>query len=214
MRAYVSQLHQRLAKTILYVTHDQVEAMTMGDRVAVMRDGKLEQVDAPQTLYDHPASVFVAAFIGSPAMNLLRGSLGVDSDAGTVELGSSTLHLPPSLLAARPKLARRAGEEVVVGIRPEALRPCEDDGPAIEGPVALVESLGCDLLVHVEVDAPAVVAVSGAEANGSMPNMARLTARLEPSVKVAAGDQIRLSVDPERLHFFDPRTERSLTTPR
>ncbi len=210
MRAYVSQLHQRLAKTILYVTHDQVEAMTMGDRVAVMRDGELEQVDAPQRLYDHPASVFVAAFIGSPARNLLRGGLVVLSGEGTVELGSSTLHLPAALLAERSELAARAGEEVVVGIRPEALRPCTDERPGIEGRVALVESLGSDLLVHVEVDAPAVVAVNGGDANGAMPNLARVTARLEPSVRVSAGDPIRLAVDPERLHFFDPRTERAL----
>ncbi|HEY7454325.1 MAG TPA: sn-glycerol-3-phosphate ABC transporter ATP-binding protein UgpC [Thermoleophilaceae bacterium] len=212
MRAYVSQLHQRLAKTILYVTHDQVEAMTMGDRVAVMRDGRLEQVDEPQTLYDHPASLFVAAFIGSPAMNLLRGTLTALGSEGTVELGSSTLHLPAALLESRPALAARAGQEVVVGIRPEALRPCEDDGPAIEGPVALVESLGCDLLVHVEVDAPAVSAaeVAAGDANGTVPTMATLTARMEPSLKVRAGDRIRLAVDPERLHFFDPRTERAL----
>ena len=158
----------------------------------------------------------MAAFIGSPAMNLLRGRLaspGPDG-AAVVELGSSTLHLPASLLEARPELAVRAGQEVVVGIRPEALRPCEDESPAIEGPVALVESLGCDLLVHVEVDAPAVSAaatVAGADVNGTVRNLATMTARLEPSVKVKAGDRIRLSVDPERLHFFDPRTERALT---
>ena len=212
MRAYVSQLHRRLAKTILYVTHDQVEAMTMGDRVAVMRDGRLEQVDAPQTLYDHPASLFVAAFIGSPAMNLLRGTLAAAGPRASVELGSSTLHLPAALLEARPELGARGGGEVVVGIRPEALRPCSDDGPAIEGPVALVESLGCDLLVHVEVDAPAVsaAAVAGSDTNGAVPGPATLTARLEPSVKVKAGDRIRLALDPERLHFFDPRTEHAL----
>jgi multiple sugar transport system ATP-binding protein len=143
-------------------------------------------------------------------MNLLRGGLVVLSGEGTVELGSSRLHLPAALLAKRSKLAARAGEEVVVGIRPEALRPSADERPGIEGRVALVESLGSDLLVHVEVDAPAVVAVNGGDANGAMPNLARVTARLEPSVRVSAGDPIRLAVDPERLHFFDPRTERAL----
>jgi multiple sugar transport system ATP-binding protein len=213
MRAYVSQLHQRLAKTILYVTHDQVEAMTMGDRVAVMRDGRLEQVDAPQRLYDHPASLFVAAFIGSPAMNLLRGTLApAGPQGGVLALGSSSLPLSPALLDARGELAARAGQELVVGIRPEALNPAPSDGPAIEGTIALVESLGSDLLVHVDVDAPSVSAaeVAAGDANGSTPALATLTARVEPSVKAAAGERMRLAVDPERLHFFDARTERAL----
>ncbi len=213
MRAYVSQLHQRLAKTILYVTHDQVEAMTMGDRVAVMRDGKLEQVDAPQALYDHPASLFVAAFIGSPAMNLLRGTLSPTGPGGSaVALGSSSLPLSPALLDARPELAWHAGQELVVGIRPEALHPAPGAGPAIEGTVALVESLGSDLLVHVDVDAPSVSAteLAAGDSNGSVPTLGTLTARVEPSVKAATGERIRLAVDPERLHFFDPRTERAL----
>jgi multiple sugar transport system ATP-binding protein len=210
MRAYVSQLHQRLAKTILYVTHDQVEAMTMGDRVAVMRDGELEQVDPPQTLYDQPASLFVAAFIGSPAMNLLRGRLVSEADQTHVELGSSRLPIPADLLRQRRALGALPGGEVVVGIRPEALRPVTDSTPALEGPVALVESLGSDLLVHVDIDAPAVVAVEAGDINGAMPNLARLTARVEPSVRTSTGEQIRLAVEPDRLHFFDPRTERAL----
>jgi multiple sugar transport system ATP-binding protein len=211
MRAYVRHLHEHLEKTILYVTHDQVEAMTMGERVAVMRDGRLEQVDAPQTLYDRPTSLFVASFIGSPAMNLLRGSLVTGEGEPCLELGSARVPLPAGLLDRRPELAARAGQEVVVGIRPEALVPAPDSAHALEGPVALVESLGCDLLVHVDVDAPAVVAANGADTNGVMPNLARLTARVEPSVRVAPPDRIRLSVDPERLHFFDPRSERSLS---
>jgi multiple sugar transport system ATP-binding protein len=167
MRAYVQELHQRLDKTIVYVTHDQIEAMTMGDRVAVLRDGRLEQVDAPQALYDRPASLFVAAFIGSPAMNLLRGP--------------AVQGLPPARLARR---------DVIVGIRPEALHPASGDEPAIEGWVALVESLGSDLLVHVDVEAEE-----------------RIVARLEPTVRVEPGGRIRLAVDPERVHFFDPKTE-------
>jgi multiple sugar transport system ATP-binding protein len=216
MRAYVGQLHQRLAKTILYVTHDQVEAMTMGDRVAIMRDGRLEQVDVPQALYDRPASLFVAAFIGSPAMNLLRGRLV----EGVLELGSARLPLPDRLLDARPALAQRAGEDVVVGIRPEALVPAPPGADAVlRGPVVLVESLGSDVLAHVEVDAPAVLAgeqleaareILGSEVNGTPPQRARITARLEPTVPVEVGANLALSVAPERMHFFDPHTERAL----
>ena len=176
MRAYVQELHQRLEKTMVYVTHDQIEAMTMGDRVAVLRAGRLEQVDAPQALYDRPASLFVAAFIGSPAMNLLR--------ARVVE-------------GALP-LRRLADPDVIVGIRPEALQPAPAGAPAIEGRVALVESLGSDLLVHVDIDAEAA---QGQE---------RLVARLEPTVGVRHGEGIRLAVAPERLHFFDPDSELAL----
>jgi multiple sugar transport system ATP-binding protein len=213
MRAYVAQLHRRLAKTILYVTHDQVEAMTMGDRVAIMRDGRLEQVDAPQALYDRPATLFVAAFIGSPAMNLLRGRLVADGARCVLELGSSRVSLPDTLLESRPVLAGRAGEEVVVGIRPEALGPAGEARPALEGEVFLAESLGSDVLAHVEVDAAAVThEVLGGEANGGPPQRARVTARLEPSLGVTTGDRLALVADPERFHFFDPQTERALTT--
>jgi multiple sugar transport system ATP-binding protein len=221
MRANVAQLHKRLAKTILYVTHDQVEAMTMGDRVAVMRDGRLEQVDVPQTLYDRPASLFVAAFIGSPAMNLLRGRIVADGDEGAaLELGSARLKLPDGVFESRPALRRHFEAEVVVGIRPEALRPAGDARPSLEGPVVLVESLGSDLLVHVEVDAPAVLTgerleeareLLGGDLNGAPPGPARITARLEPSVPVRAGEPLGLWVDPERIHFFDPQSERALT---
>jgi len=119
MRTYLAGLHQRLRTTTLYVTHDQTEAMTMGDRVAVMRDGRLQQVDIPQVLYDRPANAFVAAFIGSPAMNLLRARVTGGDGAASVELGEIVLPLPSSLVARRPGLANYAGREVVVGIRPE-----------------------------------------------------------------------------------------------
>jgi multiple sugar transport system ATP-binding protein len=220
MRAYVAQLHRRLGKTIVYVTHDQVEAMTMGDRVAILRDGLLEQVDAPQTLYDRPASLFVAAFMGSPAMNLLRGRVVAEEDTRCVlELGSARLALPDSVLEARPALMGRVDEEVVVGIRSEALRPADGARAALEGPVVLRESLGSDVLVHVEVDAPAVLAgeqleaareLGGGDVNGTPPKRARITARLEPSVRAATGETLRLTADPARLHFFDPHTERAV----
>ena len=220
MRAYVAQLHRRLAKTILYVTHDQVEAMTMGDRVAILRGGLLEQVDAPQTLYDRPASLFVAAFMGSPAMNLLRGRiLAEDGTRCVLQLGSARLPLPDPVLEARPALMDRVDEDVVVGIRPEALRTADGERAALEGPVVLRESLGSDVLVHVEVDAPAVLAgerleaareIGGSEVNGTPPKRARITARLEPSGRAVTGETLRLTVDPTRLHFFDPHTERAL----
>jgi multiple sugar transport system ATP-binding protein len=220
MRAYVAQLHRRLAKTILYVTHDQVEAMTMGDRVAILRGGLLEQVDAPQTLYDRPASLFVAAFMGSPAMNLLRGRIVAEEGTRCVlQLGSARLPLPDSVLEARPALMGRVDEEVVVGIRPEALRTANGARAALDGQVVLRESLGSDVLVHVEIDAPGVLAgeqleaareIGGGEVNGTPPRRARVTARLEPSVRAATGETLRLAVDPMRLHFFDPHTERAL----
>jgi multiple sugar transport system ATP-binding protein len=196
MREYVEELHRRLDKTIVYVTHDQVEAMTMGDRVAVLRDGRLEQVDAPQALYDHPASLFVAAFMGSPAMNLLRGRLGAEGARCVLELGSRRVSLPDELLERRPALMQRAGEEVVVGIRPEALAAAGPAPPTLEGEVKLVESLGSEVLAHVEVDA---VSVRG-----------RVIARLEPTVPVATGERLALVADPARFHFFDPQTERAL----
>jgi multiple sugar transport system ATP-binding protein len=212
MRAYVEDLHRRLDTTIVYVTHDQIEAMTMGDRVAVLRDGRLEQVAAPQALYDHPDTLFVAAFIGSPAMNLLRGRLEADGARCLLRLGSSEVRLPDSVLESRPAVMRRVGEEVIVGIRPEALRVAGEARPTLEGEVFLSESLGSDLLAHVDVDAAAVThEVLGGDANGTAPQRARVTARLEPTLGIRTGDRLALVADPDRFHFFDAQTERALT---
>ena len=142
MRAYIARLHQELGTTTLYVTHDQTEAMTMGDRVAVMRDGRLEQVDTPVRLYERPVNVFVAGFIGSPAMNLLRGTVSAD---GVVSLGSQTLRL-----ARRTSLAG----DVIVGIRPEAVTPVAELGDdVLELRVVLAEMLGSDVLLHLHSEA-------------------------------------------------------------
>jgi multiple sugar transport system ATP-binding protein len=212
MRAYVSQLHRRLGKTMLYVTHDQVEAMTMGDRVAVMRDGHLEQVDTPQALYDRPASLFVAGFIGSPGMNLLRGCVA-DDGAGepALRLGAARLPLADASTRRHAGVAGLVGRDVVVGVRPEALTPTEsDDGrPTLEGTVTLVESLGSDLLIRVDIGA-APPDSADAEPNGSVPRSGELTARVEPSFRTAVGETVRLGVDPGRLHFFDPTGGRAL----
>ena len=202
MRAYIARLHQELGTTTLYVTHDQTEAMTMGDRVAVMRDGRLEQVDEPQELYNRPANLFVAAFIGSPAMNLLRGHLELVDGQVQVALGGRRLVLPDEALDARPVLRGWVDDEVVVGIRPESVHV----GGSLELEVVLVEALGSDLLVHLKTDAPRVTVSDAFDGEDHAGLDARFTARLSPELHVAVGDRLRLGVDPERVHFFDPET--------
>jgi multiple sugar transport system ATP-binding protein len=209
MRAYIARLHQELGTTTLYVTHDQVEAMTMGDRVAVMNEGRLEQVAEPQTLYDRPANLFVAGFIGSPAMNLMRGRLGADDGGVFLALGSSRLPLGTHVL---PAVRRHVGEPVVAGIRPEALEWApEDDGPVLELPVVLVEALGSDKLVHLQTDAPAVLTGAAAHELGELEGGdARIIARLPPDTPARAGERLRLRADIGRLHLFDPVSEWAL----
>jgi multiple sugar transport system ATP-binding protein len=217
MRAYLSRLRQELGTTTVYVTHDQIEAMTMGDRVAVMRDGRLVQCDDPQTLYERPADLFVAGFIGSPAMNFARGRLERADDELHLVLGSQRMRLPDHLPDA---VLARGGAPVVLGIRPESLSyapPGEQDDHTLEASVELVESLGSDLLVHVELDAPAVLTEDQLEVArevGGDPAAdlarARFTARLAPDVVVRSGDRVRLRVDMERAHFFDPDTTLAL----
>jgi multiple sugar transport system ATP-binding protein len=197
MRAYLGSLHQRLRTTTLYVTHDQTEAMTMGDRVAVMRDGRLQQVADPRTLYGDPVNLFVAGFIGSPAMNLVRSRLLARDGELFVELGGSELRLPPSLLDGRKLLGERLGGPVVLGIRPEAFEDAglaRRNGQALDARVTLAEALGPELIAHFRL--------GGSDAT--------LTARLDPRSRATAGEQLRLSVDLERIHFFDPDTERAL----
>src|SRR5580692_5160988 len=156
MRAEVQRIQRRINVATMYVTHDQVEAMTMGDRVAVLRSGILQQCDHPQVLYDHPDNLFVAAFIGSPAMNLYEATMS--DDARTVKVGSQTLPLPDDVFAARPGLLRYGGKKVVLGVRPEHLPAAHDGvtGPTLVGNVDLVEALGSELVVHFTIDAPRV----------------------------------------------------------
>jgi multiple sugar transport system ATP-binding protein len=211
MRAYLARLRQELGTTTVYVTHDQTEAMTMGERVAVMDHGHLEQVDHPQALYDHPANLFVAGFIGSPPMNLVRARV----DWPDLVIGRQRIPLPVDV----PQAVRERGDEIVIGVRPEAIGYVPDGVPephALEAPVLLVESLGSDLLVHTELDAPTVLTQDqlevAREVGGEAAlDRARFTARLTPDVHVAPGDRIRLCVDVARLHYFDPDTTLALT---
>jgi multiple sugar transport system ATP-binding protein len=218
MRAEISRIQRQLAVTTVYVTHDQVEAMTMGDRVAVMRRGLLQQFDEPQHLYERPANLFVASFIGSPAMNVLEGSLEREGDALVCRVGTTALALPPEMVNARPGLARYAGREVAVGIRPEALdepgRRDGVDGGRLRGRVQAVEALGPEQLAHVEIEARPVLVEDVLEglvdaehadelAEIIADGRATVVARLDASARVRADDEIELAVDLRRLHFFD-----------
>jgi multiple sugar transport system ATP-binding protein len=214
MRAEVRRIQRRLGVATLYVTHDQTEAMTMGDRVAVLRDGALLQCDRPDRLYEHPADVFVASFIGSPAMNLYEGSLS--ANAAGLMLGSQRIALGADVLAARPRLAQYANKRVVVGIRPEDLAPAPDhESAGLRSDVVLVESLGAELLVHFTIDARRIHVDEGADdkalaESGDFAVAGEGIARVEPRARVSAGQRIGFSINPTRLHFFDPGTEQAI----
>jgi len=220
MRAEVRRIQQRLGAATLYVTHDQTEAMTMGDRVAVMRGGNLLQCDRPDTLYQNPSELFVASFIGSPAMNLYEATLS--EGATMLKLGSQRVALGPEVLAARPALAGYGDQAVVVGIRPEDLSLVAGGAggaqPDLYAEVSLVESLGADLLVHFALDARRVHVDEGADEgdaalaeSGEFVVAGEGVARIEPRARVAAGDRVGFSLVPARLHFFDRETERAIT---
>ncbi len=222
MRAEIQELQHRLETTTIYVTHDQTEAMTMGDRVAVMRQGRLVQVDAPQALYDRPVDLFVAGFIGSPAMNLVRAQLRASNGSLVAEVGSRKLELPARTVPA--SVLERAGGEVIVGIRPEHLEDAELSGPAngrimLEAPVTLAEPVGAEVIAHFELDTPPVLTkdtielateVDDLDVEQSGEERVICTARLDPRTKASRGERLRLVVDPASLYFFDPETETAL----
>ena len=207
MRSEIAKLQRSLKVTTIYVTHDQVEAMTMGDRVAVLSRGSLQQVDTPQNLYDYPDNLFVAAFIGSPQMNLLEGTLRLSGEGASVELGSQRLNVPGSVLAAAPRLRQYDGKRLGVGIRPETmhyLEPGADRTSTIAGAVELREGLGSEIVVHMRVDAPSVRPADVddlSEGEGSL-----FVARLDPRSHVTIGEDVVLGVATDRLHFFDLET--------
>jgi len=234
MRSEVLRVHRALGAATLYVTHDQTEAMTMGDRVAVLLGGVLQQYDTPRALYDRPANLFVATFIGSPSMNLYEAALSADGAAGkpAVVLGSQRLDLPAQVAA---RVAAYQGRKIVVGIRPEDLvlpggavsgTGGPGAGPAgtglagagLSADVRLVEMLGSEQHVYFSIDATqAGQAAAGAAAGesgeagilaSSAPNG---VTRLDPGVTVRAGDRVTFAVDPARLYFFDPDTGQAIT---
>lgn len=219
MRAEVIQIHRRLGVATLYVTHDQIEAMTMGDRVAVIKSGLLQQCAKPQVLYDKPANLFVASFIGSPSMNLYRAIL--DEDGSSLRLGSQIIALSSEVHHHIGRFAEFRGREVIAGIRPENISLAHmTDEMTIGGEVELVEALGSELFVHFRTDATQAKteALTGGESitsldlNGTSRTTAVGVARLAPDSKVRVGDQVPLRLDVTKMHFFDPNTGVSLTT--
>jgi multiple sugar transport system ATP-binding protein len=207
MRAEVARIQRRMAVSTIYVTHDQVEAMTMGDRVTVMRDGRLQQVATPQTLYDNPDNVFVAAFIGSPAQNLYDAVVG--EGARSIKLGSQTVELPEAVALKRPTLRTYVGKEVVVGMRPEHLRAADPEvtGPKLVGDVDLVEALGSELVVHFTIDAHRVIAEGAFDKDeAAAVKSGEGVARVEAKTPVKPGDKMTFSVDVEDMQFFDTET--------
>jgi multiple sugar transport system ATP-binding protein len=207
MRAEVARIQRRMAVSTIYVTHDQVEAMTMGDRVTVMRDGRLQQVATPQTLYDNPDNVFVAAFIGSPAQNLYDATVG--EGARSIKLGSQTVELPEAVALKRPTLRTYVGKEVVVGMRPEHLRAADPEvtGPKLVGDVDLVEALGSELVVHFTIDAHRVIAEGAFDKDeAAAVKSGEGVARVEAKTPVKPGDKMTFSVDVEDMQFFDTET--------
>jgi multiple sugar transport system ATP-binding protein len=224
MRSEISRIQDEIGVTTLYVTHDQVEAMTMGDRVAVIRKGVLQQVDTPQFLYDHPQNLFVAGFIGSPAMNMVEADLIREDGSAAVEFGGVRLELPEEVFAERPDLRAFEGKRVILGLRPEDMEDASlvSEVPStrrIQATVSLREALGADVLVHFAVPAPPVLtedtrelahdvgqdAVEAAEARARA-GQSTFLARLSPRTTAREGEPIELAVDVTRFHFFDQET--------
>jgi multiple sugar transport system ATP-binding protein len=229
LRAEIHQLQRSLGVTTIYVTHDQVEAMTMGDRVAVMQAGRLQQVDTPQVLYDKPVNEFVAGFIGSPSINLVEAELERSNGDLAVTFGEYRLAVDDRLARNRSGLADYVGRTVLLGIRPEDFEDAsvESDTPSDRRMTAtadLTEPLGAEVLVYFSVSATGIVssAVTADAAEGDADlyfgggdgdapqGVTRLVARVSPRTRIAEGSKFELAVDTSRLYFFDPQTREAI----
>jgi multiple sugar transport system ATP-binding protein len=219
MRAEIARLQTDLGTTTVYVTHDQVEAMTMGDRVAVMRKGELQQVATPQELYDRPVNLFVGGFIGSPAMNMLEATLERRNGGLTAKVGSQELNLGSHVLEARPALGSYTGKKVILGIRPEDFEDAQHapDRPSDErlrGEVNLREALGSEIMVHFKVDAKQAltddvrelakdVGEEAAAEEAAASGETTLVGRFDPRSQLKERETATVAVDTRNLHFFD-----------
>ena len=222
MRAEIARIQRDLEVTTIYVTHDQVEAMTMGDRVAVIRKGQLQQVGTPGELFAHPVNLFVAGFIGSPSMNFVESTLESSGDGYSVKIGEQTVQVGRDVNERRPALKDFEGKKVIVGIRPQdfedaALASTAAKGVTLKAHVDLVEALGTETLMHFAVDAPTVLtedmkelaADVGADQVDKFEQQAKagrneFVAQLDPKTRIKRGDDVELLIDATQLHFFDP----------
>jgi len=229
VRAEIAQLQRELEVTTLYVTHDQVEAMTMGTRVALMRKGVLQQVAAPQDIYDNPVNLFVATFIGSPAMNLVTATLDRDDTGLIVRVGEQVVRVPAATAARRPALAGQRDRPIALGIRPEHLSDAALSGGGeadlrLRGDVTLVETLGSERLVHfgvpgqpvltdevVEVNRDADAALADAAERGAQESTVPMVARVDIRSRLERGETAELVIDAGHLHFFDLATGAAIT---
>ncbi len=223
MRAEIARIQRNLGVTTIYVTHDQTEAMTLGHRVAVMKKGELQQVAPPQELYDRPANLFVAGFIGSPAMNLLRGDLSGTEDDLRLRIGDQELRVGSAVLDERPALRDYVGRSVAVGIRPEDMEDAAlsqaAEGTRLTSKAELVEAMGSDVLIHFGMEAASVVTDdtrelardAGTDVLGDLETPHTVVvARFSPRTRVKVGDTVEVHVDTTRLHFFDLDTSASI----
>jgi multiple sugar transport system ATP-binding protein len=225
MRAEILRIQQDLQVTTVYVTHDQTEAMTLGDLVAVMKNGVLQQVASPHELYSDPVNLFVGGFIGSPAMNLVQAAISPGGDGGmAVEFGGHRLRIPEQVVAARPRLEAFRDRSVIVGIRPEnledaALVPSADPEERFQVMVDLREGMGSDVYLHFSVDAPPVYTEDTRELADDIDEKAveelkqsvserrtRFIARASPETTAQAGKSCEIFLDARKLYFFDPAT--------
>src|SRR5580692_10093021 len=226
MRASLNQLHERLGVTTVYVTHDQVEAMTLGDRVCVLRDGRLQQVDSPQALFEAPVNLFVAGFIGSPAMNFVEADL-IRDDGPAVTFAGYKLAVPPDILEKKPGIADYFGKKLILGIRPSDFEDAglaDDRWGRMQVTTSVTEELGTEIHVIFTIDAPPVEHASLTKAadrdDDDDASVAALiggkslwTARVSARSRVRPGQAIELAVDTHHLHFFDPNSGLSIGHP-
>ncbi|MBE3562707.1 MAG: sn-glycerol-3-phosphate ABC transporter ATP-binding protein UgpC [Hydrogenibacillus schlegelii] len=195
MRAEIIKLHERIGATTIYVTHDQTEAMTMGDRIVVMKDGVIQQVSTPETVYNRPANLFVAGFIGSPAMNFLRGTL--EDAGGILRFQAPNLSLAvPEPDAAVLRERGYAGRPIILGIRPQDIVVRGPEGLTFSGTVTVVENMGSEKYLYIAVD-----------------EATEIVARVDASLRVTPHERVTLGFPPEKLHFFDPETELAVRPP-
>jgi multiple sugar transport system ATP-binding protein len=223
MRAEIARIQQALKVTTLYVTHDQVEAMTMGDRVAVMRDGILQQVDTPQRLYDAPTNLFVASFVGSPPMNLMEAAVEREGSLIVCKIGDARLELPADVVLEHPGLAEFVGRRVAIGIRPEDVREASGwDGARLRGRILLVEALGAEQLVHIEIAATPLGRGDLVDTTAQPPapslgvddveRAVTLLGRFDRHLLLLPGEAVDVAIDTRLLHFFDLETGASIPT--